>query len=248
MAERRMFSRSVVESARFLKMPVSSQNLYFHLVMNADDDGIVEAYSVINLIRANKDDLRVLHARGFVRILNEDLVTYVMDWREQNKIRPDRKKDSIHKELLQQTLPEVKLLEKKERSDLVKKSGPSVDGTMSAQCSRGKESAGKESRGEVSRVPVTPEAQTPIFRLGNEFLTEDEYRELVHTFSKPVVDGVIGRILRKPYHGCLNYKTIYAWCTEHRSEVSIPVIEHKESGYSEQLRKLAREREGGMYG
>ena len=52
MAERRMFSRSVVESARFLKMPVSSQNLYFHLVMNADDDGIVEAYSVINLIRA----------------------------------------------------------------------------------------------------------------------------------------------------------------------------------------------------
>ena len=99
MAERRMFSRSVVESARFLKMPVSSQNLYFHLVMNADDDGIVEAYSVINLIRANEDDLRVLHARGFVRILNEDLVTYVMDWREQNKIRPDRKKDSIHKEL-----------------------------------------------------------------------------------------------------------------------------------------------------
>lgn len=221
MAERRMFSRSVVESARFLKMPVSSQNLYFHLVMNADDDGIVEAYSVINLIRANEDDLRVLHARGFVRILNEDLVTYVMDWREQNKIRPDRKKDSIHKELLQQTLPEVKLLEKKERSDLVKKSGPSVDGTMSAQCSRGKESAGKESRGEVSRVPVTPEAQTPIFRLGNEFLTEDEYRELVHTFSKPVVDGVIGRILRKPYHGCLNYKTIYAWCTEHRYKTNI---------------------------
>ena len=37
MAERRMFAKSVVESARFLKMPVSSQNLYFHLGMNADD-------------------------------------------------------------------------------------------------------------------------------------------------------------------------------------------------------------------
>ena len=34
MAERRMFAKSVVESARFLKMPVSSQNLYFHLGMN----------------------------------------------------------------------------------------------------------------------------------------------------------------------------------------------------------------------
>lgn len=60
MAERRMFAKSVVESARFLKMPVSSQNLYFHLGMNADDDGIVEGYSVINLIKANEDDLRVL--------------------------------------------------------------------------------------------------------------------------------------------------------------------------------------------
>lgn len=52
MAARRMFAKSVVESARFLKMPVSSQNLYFHLGMNADDDGIVEAYAVMNLVKA----------------------------------------------------------------------------------------------------------------------------------------------------------------------------------------------------
>lgn len=135
MAERRMFAKSVVESARFLKMPVSSQNLYFHLGMNADDDGIVEGYSVINLIKANEDDLRVLYSKGFVRILNEDLVTYIADWREQNRIRPDRKKDSIYTNLLLQMEPEVELLERRERSDLVKKSGPSMDGHMSAQCS-----------------------------------------------------------------------------------------------------------------
>ena len=117
MAERRMFAKSVVESARFLKMPVSSQNLYFHLGMNADDDGIVEGYSVINLIKANEDDLRVLYSKGFVRILNEDLVTYIADWREQNRIRPDRKKDSIYTNLLLQMEPEVELLERRERSD-----------------------------------------------------------------------------------------------------------------------------------
>ena len=100
MAERRMFSKVVVESARFLKMPVSSQNLYFHLAMNADDDGVVEAYSIIKLVKANEDDLRVLYAKGFVKILNEDLVTYISDWREQNKIRPDRKKDSIYADLV----------------------------------------------------------------------------------------------------------------------------------------------------
>ena len=44
MGDRRMISRTVVDSARFLKMPATSQNLYFHLVVNADDDGIVEAY------------------------------------------------------------------------------------------------------------------------------------------------------------------------------------------------------------
>ena len=100
MAERRMFSKVVVESVRFLKMPVSSQNLYFHLAMNADDDGVVETYSIINLVKANEDDLRVLYAKGFVKILNEDLVTYISDWREQNKIRLDRKKDSIYADLV----------------------------------------------------------------------------------------------------------------------------------------------------
>ena len=92
MAERRMFSKAVVESARFLKMPATSQNLYFHLAINADDDGVVEAYTVINLVKANEDDLRVLLGKGFVKILNDDLVTYIVDWRTHNKIRADRKK------------------------------------------------------------------------------------------------------------------------------------------------------------
>ena len=49
MGDRRMISRTVVDSARFLKMPATSQNLYFHLVVNADDDGIVEAYKVMTM-------------------------------------------------------------------------------------------------------------------------------------------------------------------------------------------------------
>ena len=113
MAERRMFSKTIVESARFLKMPVSSQNLYFHLGLNADDDGVVEAYAVINLVKANEDDLRVLLGKGFVQILNDDLVTYIVDWRMHNKIRADRKKDSAYKDLLIKVVPEASLLQKK---------------------------------------------------------------------------------------------------------------------------------------
>ena len=121
MGDRRMISRTVVDSARFLKMPATSQNLYFHLVVNADDDGIVEAYRVMAMCKAHEDDLRVLVGKQFVQILNEDLVTYIIHWRQMNVLRADRKIDSIYKDLLLQVNPDVELLEKKERSDLKKK-------------------------------------------------------------------------------------------------------------------------------
>ena len=99
MAERRMFAKSIVESGRFLRMPVSAQALYFHLGINADDDGIVEAYPVMTLIKSAEDDLRVLAAKGYIKVLNQDLVVMVMDWKENNYIRPDRYHPSIYKDL-----------------------------------------------------------------------------------------------------------------------------------------------------
>lgn len=113
MGNRRMFSARVTESTRFLKMPATSQNLYFHLVMHADDDGIVEAYSVIRLVGATEDDLRVIVSKGFATLLNEDMVTYINDWNENNTIRADRKTDSIYQELLLNVVPGVKLVESK---------------------------------------------------------------------------------------------------------------------------------------
>lgn len=118
MGTRRMFSNRVIGSAKFLKMPLSTQALYFHLGMNADDDGIVEAYTVMKSLGAAEDDLRILVSKGFVVVLNnEDLICYLMDWSENNSIRADRKKDSIYKDLLLQIVPEAVLVEKKPRAD-----------------------------------------------------------------------------------------------------------------------------------
>lgn len=102
MAERRMFSRAVVGSARFLKMPVSSRLLYYDLGMEADDDGFVEAFGVLRRTGATEDDLRVLVSRSFVKVLNEDLVAYISDWKQNNYIRPDRYHPSQYKKLLLQ--------------------------------------------------------------------------------------------------------------------------------------------------
>lgn len=117
MAERRMFSKRIINSARFLKMPVSTQCLYFHLGLHADDDGVVEAYTIMNVVGATEDDLKILVAKNFVNVLNEDLVTYITDWRENNKIRADRKVDSIYKDLLIQVIPDIEILGKKPRAD-----------------------------------------------------------------------------------------------------------------------------------
>lgn len=109
MAQRRMFSKRIVESARFLKMPPSTQALYFHLSLHADDDGVVEGYNVMMQTGATEDDLKILVAKGFVTVLNDDLVTYINDWRENNRIRADRKVDSIYKDLLVKMLPDIEI-------------------------------------------------------------------------------------------------------------------------------------------
>ena len=155
MASRRMFSIRLVNSARFLKMPISSQALYFHLGLHADDDGIVEAYTVMNNVGCSEDDLRVLVSKGFVQVLNEDLVSYITDWSENNFIRADRKIDSIYKDLLISINPNVQLLEKKERADVKKKkmdnqwttNGQPMDGIGKDRL--GEVSLGKDRLGEV---------------------------------------------------------------------------------------------------
>ena len=123
MAQRRMFSKRIVESARFLKMPPSTQNLYFHLGLNADDDGVVEGYNVMMQTGATEDDLKILVAKNFVTVLNDDLVTYINDWRENNRIRADRKVDSIYKDLLLKMLPDIEIQHAKARADTGKKTG-----------------------------------------------------------------------------------------------------------------------------
>ncbi len=106
-------------------MPPTTQNLYFHLVLNTDDDGVVEAFPVMRLIGATEDDLKILVEKVFVYLLNEDLVVYISDWNEQNTIRSDRKVDSVYKNLLLKIVPDI------EYKESTKKNGQSVVRQMS---------------------------------------------------------------------------------------------------------------------
>lgn len=138
MAERRMFAKSIIGSARFLRMPPTSRLLYYDLGMAADDDGVVEAFSVMRTTGANEDDLRVLASKGFVNVLNEDLVTYIADWNTNNQLRKDRYRPSVYHELL------VRLNDGNQMETDWQPSG----NQMETQVSVGKDSIGKESVGE----------------------------------------------------------------------------------------------------
>ena len=100
MAERRMFAKSIIGSARFLRMPPTSRLLYYDLGMQADDDGVVEAFAVMRTTGATEDDLRVLATKGFITVLNEDLVTHITDWKRNNLIKSDRYHPSLYADLL----------------------------------------------------------------------------------------------------------------------------------------------------
>lgn len=91
MANRRMFSLDVVDTDKFLEMPVTTQALYFHLGMRADDDGFVSSPKrITKSIGCDDDDFKLLIAKGYL-IPFESGVVVISDWNINNWIRPDRK-------------------------------------------------------------------------------------------------------------------------------------------------------------
>lgn len=98
MAERRMFSKTIIDSDAFLDMPLSTQALYFHLSMRADDDGFINNPKKIQrMVGCNQDDITLLIAKRFV-IPFESGVCVIKHWRIHNYIRTDRYKETPYQE------------------------------------------------------------------------------------------------------------------------------------------------------
>lgn len=90
LANKRMFTMKIVDSDAFLDMPLSTQCLYFHLNMRADDDGFIgNPKSIMKITGASEDDLRLLIAKRFV-LTFEDGVIVIKHWRMHNTLSRDR--------------------------------------------------------------------------------------------------------------------------------------------------------------
>ena len=136
-----MMSKSIIKSDTFLDMPATTQNLYFHMLLDADDDGFINApKSIMRMIGAKEDDMKVLTAKQFV-IPFESGVVVIKDWKIHNYIQNDRYKPSA--------LPERDLLNiQKDKSYTLKADVYNMDTECIQPVSIGKDRIGKDRIGK----------------------------------------------------------------------------------------------------
>lgn len=186
MSERRMMAKSIIKSDQFLDMPATTQNLYFHILLDADDDGFINApKSIMRMIGAKDDDMKVLVAKQFV-IPFESGVVVIKDWKIHNYIQNDRYKPS--------TLPERDLLNiQKDKTYTLKNDVSRMDTEWIQNVSIGKDRLGKDRLGKV-RLGKASIGKASIGKVRLDKTIEGEC-EKPHspkrkTFTKPTIDEI----------------------------------------------------------
>ena len=185
MAQKRMFDKTITNSDEFIEMPISCQVLYFHLSMNADDDGFVNNWkSIMRMIGTKEDDLKVLIAKQFI-IPFESGVIVIKHWRINNFLRKDRHNDTK----FQKELSMLGINESQEYVWLT--SGqPSIDKNR-----LDKNSIDKNIYGEFKNVK----------------LTDEEYEKLKEANLLPYIEKLSSYIASKGKKYKSHYATILNW-------------------------------------
>ena len=168
---RRLFSSKIVSSDAFLDMPISTQALYFHLGMEADDDGFVNPQRIMRMVGASGDDLKVLLTKRFLLAFKSGVVV-IKHWLIHNSIRRDRYHET-------QYLEEKNTLFIKENmayTDLAT-NGEQIGNQMVPEV--------KLSKAKISKVKLSQEKEnTPKEETIAFFKGESQYSELLDLYSK----------------------------------------------------------------
>lgn len=212
MAERRMFAKTIADSDAFLEMPQTSQNLYFHLSMRADDDGFVNNPKRIQrMVGCSDDDMRILIGKSFI-IPFESGIIVIKHWRINNYIQKDRYKPTVYQE-------EYSQLQVKENGayTLCIQDGYKLD----TQVRLGKDRLDKNSIEEkdinVEKESPTdkPSSPAPKHKYGqykNVLLTEKEYNTLIEmTDGKEAIEFFGEYRAYKGYKAKSDYLAIRKW-------------------------------------
>lgn len=175
MAERRMFAKAIIDSDIFLDMPLSTQALYFHLAMRADDEGFVNNPKKIQkMIGASDDDVKILIMKRYILTFESGIIV-IKHWKIHNYIQNDRFKPTSYVE----EKSTLTLDEKKSYVEI-----PNNVSILDTQVSIDKDSIEldkisiEDSMCDAKQVDTTPTAQiliTILLNDGSEYGIEEEY-------------------------------------------------------------------------
>lgn len=179
MAERRMFAKTIIDSDAFLDMPLSTQALYFHLSMRADDDGFINnPRKIQRMIGCGDDDLKLLNAKRFI-IAFESGVIVIKHWKIHNYIQKDRYKPTLYQE------EKAMLNDKNNKSYTLDTDCIQDVSSLYTQVRLGKDRLGKDSK-EIKDVTPPPAKAKPVRQKYGEYknvlLTDQDLEKLKTEF------------------------------------------------------------------
>lgn len=104
-----MLDKSFLSQRQFLTLPPSAKILYVYGNAFADNDGFVEIFPLVSMVNASEDDVKILEAKGFIAILNEDWVCFLPHWWDNQAVSFNRYNPSIYRNLLWNMRPDLGL-------------------------------------------------------------------------------------------------------------------------------------------
>ena len=197
MANRRMTSKQVVQTEKFLRMPSSAQALYFHLVLCADDAGVVDSVSTVcRMCNQRMTGVRTLLENDFILEVADDRIL-ITDWLRQNKIQPSRMQKSEYlSDLDRFEVDENNRYRIRRNDDEMSTKRRQDDDEMSTKDKRTKESI-KDSVKVSANVDTQQHNEEPRRLLfgscQNVFLSLDEYDSIKNRFPLEY-DHLINRL------------------------------------------------------
>ena len=154
-------------------MPPTSRLLYYDLGMNADDDGFCEHFTIMKMTDATPDDLRVLQARGLVKVF-DDKVLIIRDWKENNYLQKDRYTPSKYLEIFKE---ELKQLSSGKQNVIPN------DNQMDKKCIQDV-NTGKVRKDKVSKGNINSDLPKSPLKRKDFKVSTDDYKKITDAYEK----------------------------------------------------------------
>jgi hypothetical protein len=189
-----MFAKTIIDSDAFLDMPQTTQLLYFHLSMRADDDGFINnPKSIMRNVRCTEDDIKVLISKKFI-IPFENGIVVIKHWKIHNYIAKDRYKETKYKEEKATLALDENNAYAAAGNGLYTECIQSVD-EMDTQVRLGKERLGEVRKGKDKK---TPTVYYPTDDLLNQAFTD--YVKMRKELKKPMTERAVQLAMTKLEH------------------------------------------------